>query len=163
MEDNEVVKIFEFSTKASESQRVELCRSLQERLEIAQKYLAKYLTETHISIESHPISGLRCVIIRQPYIKGRLLLKQPYGAFLTTKQSINYFELLTSALRLYEEQNYLLDVNQSNLVVKGDRVLVLDTILIGTVDVIMFPRTLKVLKKELNYIKQTTAIKEVAK
>jgi hypothetical protein len=156
---DEVTKVFEFSTKCTESERVALLRSLNERLEIAERYLGKYLVNTTTSIEAHPISGLRCVVIHQPYIEGKLLLNRPYAASLNANQLINYSKLLNNALRLHNDENYLLDLNKANLIIHDDTVLVLDTILAGTIDIVMFPMILKILNNELSYIKQLDSAK----
>jgi hypothetical protein len=150
--DGEVLKIFEFSAKCRESEREALVKSLKQRLELAQQYLGGHLVSTIPTIESHPITGHRCVVIRQPYIKGRLLMKQPYTQSLNPKLRSELSELFNSALKLYRDRNYLLDINRGNLVVSEDKILILDTILMGKADVVVFPKTLRMLKKEVRHL-----------
>lgn len=149
---NEVLKIYEFSVRCSHAEQQALIASLQKRLELANHYLGEHLASTAVDIEPHPLSGQPAVVLRQKYIAGKPLRKRPYVRQLSAKQKQSLHQLLLAAKKLYDETSYLLDVNGHNLVVQEERVIVVDTILMGEIDAKMRPITLRILEKELALI-----------
>ncbi len=128
--------------------------SLQKRVIIAHQYFGNSVVPTEINIEPHPVLEIPCIVIRQRYIKGTSLAKRPYMTALDAKQRLSLLNLLEKAKALYDKTGYLLDVNSHNLIVQNDEIFIIDTILMGAADVIMIPRTLKILNNELGYLKQ---------
>ena len=146
---DEVLKIYEFSAKSSEEDKQYLVDSLRKRLKLAEQYFGDYLLPTRVGIESHPITKLSCVVIRQPYVGGNLLVKRVNALSLNPKQRSSLISLLNKALKLYKDEDYLLDITKGNLAIDGDEIFILDTILMGRVDIVMFPIALKLLHEEL--------------
>jgi hypothetical protein len=152
LKENRVLKVYEFSTRSSKLDRSKAVDSIQDRLELARKYLKPYLADTTVDIIPHPISGKDCVALTQAHVEGELLTKRPYSKYLTPTQRENFAKLLDDAKTLLDETGYLLDVNGHNMIASEDKVVVVDTILMGKVDVKMRPITLKILNGEFAYI-----------
>jgi len=149
-----VVKIYEFSATCSAEEKQALVASLQNRLKLAEQHLGKHLAPTTVHVETHPLANASCVVLRQDYIAGKPLRKKPYAKRLTPEQQQSLHELLRAARKLYDETGYLLDVNGHNLIAQKDRVVVVDTILMGKVDVRMRPVTLRILNRELSLLRK---------
>ncbi len=154
LKEERVLKIYEFSTRNSEYDQKMLVGSLRERLEIAQRYIRPYLADTTVDIIPHPISGKNCVALTQAHVDGKPLTKRPYAKYLTPPQKENFAKLLEQARTMLDETEYLLDVNGHNMIARNDSVVVVDTILMGKVDVKMRPITLKILNSEVDYLKR---------
>ena len=154
----DVTKIYEFSLRCSEAEREALVRSLNDRIMIANNYLKDFLTPTQVAIMPHPITGENCVVLKQKYIAGTPLARKPYARYLTDTQRKSFEKLLGNAEKLLDETGYLLDVNGHNLIANGDSVKIVDTVLMGKVDVKMRPVTLRILRNE---IKELEALKKM--
>jgi hypothetical protein len=148
----DVTKIYEFSIRCTDSEKQALVASLQERIVLAEKYLGGFVAPTRVGIEQHPFLGGTCVVLRQNYVKGMALSKKPYAKYLTKEQRKNFRKLLGLAEKLFEDTGYLLDVNGRNIIAHGTTVTVVDTILMGKVDVVMRPVTVRILKNELKQL-----------
>ena len=151
LKDGKVLKVYEFTTRNSTKDQRMLVDSIDQRLELANRYLAPYVAVTNVKIAPHPISKKPCVVLVQDYIQGSPLKTRPYSRYLTEKQRRSFVELLERAKTLYYETGYLLDVNGHNMIAAEDKVIVVDTILMGRVDVKMRPITLRILNAELKY------------
>jgi hypothetical protein len=148
---DQVIKLYEFTTKCNDEERQALVASINKRIEIADNYLGRFLTGTEAKVAPHPITHMPCVSIYQNYVDGSLLTMHPYADFITKEQRTSLLNMLTKAKELYNKTGYLVDVNSHNLMVVNNDVFIIDTILMGKVDVIMLPRTLKILNNELEH------------
>lgn len=158
MKDEDVVKIYEFSLRCTDVEKQALVSSLEERVVLAEKYLGDFIAPTQVSIEPHPILGKTCVVLRQKYVQGKPLTKKPYAKYLNDSQRKSFRELLRLAEKLLEDTGYLLDVNGHNIIAHDDAVTVIDTILMGKVDVKMRPVTIRILMNEIKHL-DTSRIK----
>lgn len=152
IKDEDVIKIYEFTLRCTDAEKQALVISLKERLALAEKYLGDFITPTLVSIEPHPITKKTCVVLRQKYVKGKPLSKKPYAKYLNDSQRKSFRNLLGLAEKLLEETGYLLDVNGHNIIANDNTVTVIDTILMGKVDVKMRPVTIRILKNEIKHL-----------
>lgn len=148
----DVTKIYEFSMRCTDAERQALAKSLKERVVLAEKYLGELLAPTKVGIEPHPITGTDCVVLHQKFISGKSLSRRPYTKYLDGEQRKNFLKLLRLAEKLYEDTGYLLDVNGHNMIAHHGTVIVVDTILMGKVDVKMRQVTLRILKNEIKQL-----------
>lgn len=148
MQDNQVVKIYEFTTRCSPKELQKVLQTVQESHNILCEYLGDFITPTTVNIEKHPILKKDCIVLRQPFVSGKPLFGKSYVSQLNKLEREQFKLFLSKNEKMMLETGWTADINGHNLFATGKSVILVDTIPSGQVVAKYRRTTLSILERE---------------